>query len=722
MNMVKESLTSPIMKRNTLTSSEPSGGETFQYQEKLPKLPIPDLENTIQKYLTVLKPLQTLEQHEATKRAVQDFLVQEGPELQTKLHTYATDKSSYIEEFWYDSYLQHTDPVVLNLNPFFLLEDDPTPLRNNQIVRASSLVYSTLIFVEALRAKQLEPDVFRGTPLCMSQFSRLFATARVPTREGCFISPADDARHIVIMAQSQFYHFEVFDEQGQIALTEKEIAANLKAIIKDAATTPASLIAHNAMGVLTTENRLNWARLREELQTADETNREALRVIDTALFIVCLDHVEPADTNELSANMLCGTYRLVNGMQVGTCTNRWYDKLQIIVCKNGSAGINFEHTGVDGHTVLRYVSDIYTETILRFAKTINSQTKSIFHSYNKQKANQQSDQHSKSIDINPRKIEWNLSDTLRLGIQFAETRLSDLILQNDVKVLEFNKYGKYFITDMKMSPDAFVQMAIQAAYYGLYGKSECTYEPAMTKTFLHGRTEAIRTVSDASVKFVETYYAKTSTSHEKLESLRASLKHHTQLTKECSIGLGQDRHLYALECVWDRLHGLDVNKKKPKIFTDAGWKTLNHTVISTSNCGNPALRLFGFGPVVGDGFGIGYIIKEDGIAFVASSKHRQTQRFLDTLEAYLMNIQFMLLKERYPTGVSQRQRVLAMQENELNHVNGYSYFDNGDVSDKHDLQDQESLYSSSLDSLSPAATRSTRKKVGKRLVLHETDK
>src|SRR6185436_19987611 len=54
--------------------------------------------------------------------------------------------------------------------------------------------------------------------------------------------------------------------------------------------------------------------------------------------------------------------------------------------------------------------------------------------------------------------------------------------------------------------------------------------------------------------------------------------------------------------------------KIPSIYKDSGWQTLNHTVISTSNCGNPALRLFGFGPVVADGFGIGYIIKEEGIA------------------------------------------------------------------------------------------------------------
>lgn len=51
---------------------------------------------------------------------------------------------------------------------------------------------------------------------------------------------------------------------------------------------------------------------------------------------------------------------------------------------------------------------------------------------------------------------------LTLGVRFAETRLSDLILQNEVKVLEFTKYGKYFITDMKMSPDAFVQVSWMA--------------------------------------------------------------------------------------------------------------------------------------------------------------------------------------------------------------------------------------------------------------------
>lgn len=73
------------------------------------------------------------------------------------------------------------------------------------------------------------------------------------------------------------------------------------------------------------------------------------------------------------------------------------------------------------------------------------------------------------IDTAPKKLEWSLTPELRAGIRFAETRLSDLICQNDCQALEFRGYGKNFITSHGFSPDAFVQMAFQAAYFGLYG-------------------------------------------------------------------------------------------------------------------------------------------------------------------------------------------------------------------------------------------------------------
>lgn len=80
----------------------------------------------------------------------------------------------------------------------------------------------------------------------------------------------------------------------------------------------------------------------------------------------------------------------------------------------------------------------------------------------------------------------------------------------------------------------------------------------------------------------------------------------------------------------------------PAIFNDAGWDKINNTIISTSNCGNPCLRHFGFGPTSGDGFGIGYIIKDDSISICASSKHRQTARLMHTLESYLLEIRKLL--------------------------------------------------------------------------------
>ena len=84
--------------------------------------------------------------------------------------------------------------------------------------------------------------------------------------------------------------------------------------------------------------------------------------------------------------------------------------------------------------------------------------------------------------------------------------------------------------------------------------------------------------------------------------------------------------MYALYCLLQRQLSGDLNpspddpvpwppsNKMPSIFTDPGWELLSTSILSTSNCGNPALRLFGFGPTASDGYGIGYIIKEDGLS------------------------------------------------------------------------------------------------------------
>ncbi|KAF2858631.1 carnitine acetyl transferase [Piedraia hortae CBS 480.64] len=623
-------------------------GSTFRSQDSLPKLPIPDLRNTCARYLAALRPLQDDIEHAESEQAVSEFLASEGPELQNKLKQYATGQSSYIEQFWHDLYLNYDDPVVLNLNPFFLLEDDPTPARNNQVTRAASLVISALSFVRALRKEELPPDSIRGTPLCMYQYTRMFGTARIPTDHGCFISQAPDATHIVVLCRGQFYYFDVLNSSNDIIMSEKDVSRNLEAIVDDAAQTPIFSLAKGALGVLSTENRKTWSRLRGVMSGASGSHNDSyLQIIDSALFILCLDHTEPQTQSELCMNMLCGTSVIDRGVQVGTCTNRWYDKLQIIVCANGSAGINFEHTGVDGHTVLRFASDVYTDTILRFAKSINGQAPSLWASTSPPNPS------TKGLGLIPRKLEWEKSPELLTALRFAETRLADLIQQNEFATLDLLAYGKSFITSMGFSPDAYVQMAFQAAYYGMYGRVESVYEPAMTKTFYHSRTEAIRSVTLESVDFVKTFWAELPSPEDKVAALKRACEKHVKTTRMCAKAEGFERHLYALYCLWrrevgDALHG-GVSPLQPKIFADSGWSTLSTTILSTSNCGNPSLRHFGFGPTSSQGFGIGYIIKDNSVSICASSKHRQTKRFVDALEECFLEMRRLL---RMATGGS----------------------------------------------------------------------
>ena len=74
-------------------------GITFAAQDKLPKLPIPDLDHSMNRYLAALKPLQSPREHAETQQAVDEFLKSEGPDLQEKLKKYANGKTSYIEQF-----------------------------------------------------------------------------------------------------------------------------------------------------------------------------------------------------------------------------------------------------------------------------------------------------------------------------------------------------------------------------------------------------------------------------------------------------------------------------------------------------------------------------------------------------------------------------------------------------------------------------------------------
>lgn len=75
--------------------------------------------------------------------------------------------------------------------------------------------------------------------------------------------------------------------------------------------------------------------------------------------------------------------------------------------------------------------------------------------------------------------------------------------KHDVRVVTFEGYGKSQIKKFGVSPDAFAQMAIQLAYFKMYGVCRATYESSGTRKFRHGRTETGRSVSVESVAWVK---------------------------------------------------------------------------------------------------------------------------------------------------------------------------------------------------------------------------
>lgn len=136
-----------------------------------------------------------------------------------------------------------------------------------------------------------------------------------------------------------------------------------------------------------------------------------------------------------------------------------------------------------GSRMLTRSADIFTDNLMLLAHSINPSAPTMFQaklsphskSYKPKNKNSASVASQNGIpeylNSSPHKLEWTLSPEVRAGIRFAETRISDLICQNDCQALEFKHYGKNFITKYGFSPDAFVQLAFQAAYFGLYGMS-----------------------------------------------------------------------------------------------------------------------------------------------------------------------------------------------------------------------------------------------------------
>jgi carnitine O-acetyltransferase len=548
-----------------------SKGPMLRFQDSLPKLPVPPLEETAARYLKSLHPLLSTSEFESSKKAVEEFIKPGGvgSKLQEKLIARREDPKhkNWIYEWWNDTaYLSYRDPVVPYVSYFYSHRDDRR--RRNPAKRAAALTTAALEFKKQVDQGTLEPEYMKKLPLCMDSYKWMFNACRVPAKPADYpvkYSPEEN-KHLLVIRKNQF--FKVMHDVNGKQLNTTELEQLFQRVYEKAEKAP-------PVGMLTTENRDVWTDAREILLQAHPSNGQVLQTIESASFVVCLDDAAPVTLDERA-----------HQYWHGDGSNRWFDKpCQFIINDNGTSGFMGEHSMMDGtptHRLNDYVNEVIFNNKLDF-----------------------SDPSVRSNLPEPQALKFHVSKELQIEIDRASKDFAEVMGSHELRVQAYQGYGKGLIKKFKCSPDAYVQMIIQLAYHKMYGKNRPTYESATTRRFQQGRTETCRSVSDESVAFCNAMADPNVDQKSTADLFRKAVNAHVAYISAASDAKGVDRHLFGLK----KLVG--QNEDMPEIYKDPAYAYSSHWFLSTSQLSSEYFNGYGWSQVVEDGFGIAYMINEN---------------------------------------------------------------------------------------------------------------
>jgi carnitine O-acetyltransferase len=583
---------------------------TFGNEELLPRVPLPTLEDTCARWLRWCEPVLSGEEYAATAAVVEQALAPQSP--YRKLHAALAEYNerpgvhSWLDDFWASRYLGRRDRIALNANFFFLFADT----KQSQVERAAGLITGALAYKAALDVEQVPPVLQKGVPLSMVQNKFLFSATRIPGAEQDAVrapySAAEPgpstARHIVVFYQGNAVRLDVLDPTGKPFALE-DLAAGLDAILK------ADGQAEIAVGSLTTKARAEWAASRSAL-LAHPANVATLDTIETALFCVSLEDLIPEDTLAASDHLLHGDSR-----------NRWFDKaVTFIVFGDGRAGINIEHCGLDGTTVLSFV-----DAVLAVSDGVRIE------------------QRGSAPVTEP--VEFVLTDDLRADALAAYQDFAAYAANTATTTVSFETFGSNRAKQLKTSPDAFVQLAYQLAHQRSKGFVGATYESIATRQFSYGRTEAMRVLTAEIAAFVAAMDDPAAADDAKRAAFRAAAEQHAARAKECQSGRAPEQHLWELQWL-QRRRGAELGvTEELTLFETPGWIISRDDYLSTSSAPSVNIQYFGFGMTSSKCIGIGYVLLPDRFNIYLSTPRpvgQQMHMFADNLIQAVAELQQLL--------------------------------------------------------------------------------
>jgi len=547
----------------------------YSLQPALPHLPVPKLEDTLKRFLITVKPLLSESEFEASTAAAEEFKNGVGQQLQQQLLKRAADPKieNWLEEWW-EAFIYLRGRKALNAFSNWYGTDRINAKPEPQLDRAANLITELMFFHRMVESQELEPIRLMGTvPFCMWQYTRIFCTTRNPgvEQDALITYPINGSNYIIVIRKGQLWKVQVSTSDGKI-VSRTGIKAQLVEIMEKSEDQ-----SEKAIGAFTSQDRTKWAEIRQQL--IDAGNKEALETIDKALFVVALEAVQPPNLEEEAV-----TSWLRNS------DNRWYDKsFTLIVYANGRIGLSVEHTWADAPVLVHMFDFIFG---IEDAAGEGSRIA--------------------EITPQPQKITWKTTPKIEEELQVAIVTSEALSQAIALKIFFYEPYGKGFIKQLKVSPDGYVQMAMQLAYYLMYDKLVLTYESAHTRQFAHGRTETVRSASSEALEFVKAMKDRLRPAKEKLQLLRKAIEGHVAYMKTAMTGQGVDRHLLGLY-IMAKFSGMPT----PSLFADKAWSL--EFKLATSQ--TPGVRTTGggFAPMCLDGYGISYLVAEDRLTFHITS-------------------------------------------------------------------------------------------------------
>ncbi|KFO92819.1 Choline O-acetyltransferase, partial [Buceros rhinoceros silvestris] len=447
-----------------------------------------------------------------------------------------------------------------------------------------------------LSSRALPVDFARGQlsghPLCMKQYYGLFSSYRLPghTKDTLVAQKSSvmpEPEHIIVACNNQFFVLDVVINFRR--LSEGDLFTQLRKIAKMAENEEDML---PPIGLLTTDGRTEWAEARTVLMK-DSTNRDSLDMIERCICLVCLDSpsgVELNDTN-MALQLLHGGGYHRNG------ANRWYDKpMQFVVGRDGVCGTVCEHSPFDGIVLVQC-----TEHLLKHMK---ESSKKLVRA------------DSVSELPAPRRLRWKCSPEIQVHLASSAEKLQRLVTNLDFVAYKFESYGKEFIKQQKISPDAYIQVVLQLAFYRCHRRLVPTYESASIRRFDEGRVDNIRSATAEAFAFVKamTDDKRALSDSEKMQRFKDAIAAQTNYTILAITGMAIDNHLLGLrEVARERF------KELPEMFRDETYLTSNRFILSTSQVPTTMEMFCCYGPVAPNGYGACYNPQPQYILFCISS-------------------------------------------------------------------------------------------------------